>query len=97
MMIITKLTHIFLFWNVVQITHILGLVNFSIPKADVVHPKSELMLRYLSEYRPANKIITFTVILPMYSDMCYLIPHDAMGKIAECNEKEATIREIRAI
>jgi len=72
-------------------------VKFTIPKTDVVHPKSGLILHYVSEYRPANKIITFTVSLPMYSDMCYLIPSEAMGKIAACKDKEAVIREIRAI
>jgi len=81
----------------VSTTHILGLVKFTIPKTDVVHPKSGLILHYLSEYRPANKIITFTVTLPMYSDMYYLIPNEAMGKITECQDKEANVREIRAI
>jgi len=76
---------------------IFGLVKFTIPKTDVVHPKSGLILHYLSEYRPANKIITFTVTIPMYSDMCYLLPSMAMGKIAECQVKEMTIRELRAI
>jgi hypothetical protein len=94
---IMKLTYILLCMNVVLITPIIGLVKFTIPKTDVIHPKSGLILHYVSEYRPANKIITFTVTLPMYSDMCYLIPHEAMGKIPECNDKEATIREIRSI
>jgi hypothetical protein len=81
----------------VPTTHILALVKFTIPKTDVVHPKSGLILHYLAEYRPANKIITFTVSLPMYSDMCYLIPNEAMGKIPECEDKEATIREIKVL
>jgi hypothetical protein len=83
--------------NTLTITPITGLIKFTIPKTDVVHPKSGLILHYLSEYRPANKIITFTVTLPMHSDMCYLIPSQAMGKIPECNEKEATIREMKVI
>lgn len=94
---IIRSTHILIIINMVSITHILGLVKFTIPKTDVVHPKSGLVLHYLSEYHPANKIITFTVILPMYLDMCYLIPYEAMGKIAVCNAQEAVIREIREI
>ena len=33
----------------------------------------------------------------MYSDMCFLIPNEAMGKIPECEDKEATVRVIREI
>ncbi len=84
MNIINGVNQILLFMIMVPTPHILGLVKFTIPKTDVVHPKSGLILHYLSEYRTANKIITFTVSLPMYSDMCFLIPNEAMGKIAEC-------------
>ena len=76
-------------------TPVLGLVKFSIPKTDVVHTKSGLILHYITEYRPANKIITFSVSLPMYADMCFLIPKGAMGKIPDCEDKEATVRVIR--
>ena len=31
----------------------------------------------------------------MYSDMCYLIPNEAMGKIPECEDKEAVMRLIK--
>ena len=75
-------------------THIFGLVKFNIPKTDIVHPKSGLILHYVSEYRPANKIVTFSVTIPMYSDMCYLIPTSAMGKISECQNEEAAMREL---
>ena len=92
-----KLNYILVFVNTICIIQILGLEKFTIPKNDVVHIKSGLILRYLSEYRPANKIITFTVSLPMYSDMCFLIPREAMGKIPDCQDKEATVREINTI
>ena len=49
----------------------------------------------MSEYRPANKILTFSVSLPMYSDMCFLIPNEAMGKIPDCEDKEAMVRLIK--
>lgn len=74
-----------------------GLIKFTLPKTDVVHPKSGVILHYLSEYYPANKIVTFTVTIPMYSDMCYLVPSKAMGKIFQCLEIEATMREIKSI
>ncbi|CAF4321671.1 unnamed protein product [Rotaria sp. Silwood2] len=61
-----------------------GLINFTIPKTDIVHTKSGLILHYLSEYRPADKIVTFTVTIPMVPDMCYLIPQRAKRKIPHC-------------
>ncbi len=90
-----KVMHWLLIITTIHTTHILGLVKFTIPKTDVVHPKSGLILHYMSEYRPANKIVTFSVSLPMYSDMCFLIPNEAMGKIPDCEDKEATVRVIR--
>ncbi|CAF1535619.1 unnamed protein product [Adineta ricciae] len=65
-------------------TPIYSLVNFTIPKSDVVHTKSGLIFHYLSQYRPANRIVTFTVTIPMLEDMCYLIPKVAMKKIPYC-------------
>jgi len=94
---IIKLIHIVLLMIMVPTTQILGLVKFTIPKTDVVHPKSGLILHYLSEYRPANKIIIFTVTMLMYSDMCYLIPSMTMGKISQCQVKEDTMRQLTVI
>ena len=88
---------IVLFIGMMLTTYTDGLIKFKLPKTDIIHPKSGLVMQYLSEFRPANKIITFTVTIPMYSDMCYLVPNIAMGKIPQCMEKEATMREIRAI
>lgn len=68
-----------------------GLINFEIPKNDIVHTKSGLILHYLSEYRPANRIITFTVTIAMVPDMCYLIPKGAMKKIPMCNPNSPSI------
>lgn len=93
--VIIKIMHYLLIITAILITHLLALVKFTIPKTDVVHPKSGLILHYRSEYRPANKIVTFSVSLPMYSDMCFLIPNEAMGKIPDCEDKEATVRVIR--
>ena len=88
-----------MYWLLIIITifttHILGMVKFTIPKTDIVHPKSGLILHYMSEYRPANKILTFSVSLPMYSDMCFLIPNEAMGKIPDCEDKEVMVRLIK--
>ncbi|CAF4625157.1 unnamed protein product [Rotaria sp. Silwood2] len=41
----------------------------------------------MSEYRPSNKIVTFTVTFPMVEDMCYLIPVSAMQKIPRCQSQ----------
>jgi hypothetical protein len=68
-----------------------GLVNFSIPKADILHTKSGLILQYLSEYHPANRIVTFTVTIPMYPDMCHLIPKGSMKKIPQCQPNSAVM------
>jgi len=71
----------------------LGLINFTVPKTDIVHTKSGLILHYLSEYRPANKIITFTVTIPMVPDMCYLIPRVAMRRIPHCRTSAAIMEK----
>lgn len=65
-------------------------VNFSLPKNDIVHTTSGLILHYLSDYKPANNIITFTVTIPMVTDMCYLIPLKSMKKIPQCNQPTGT-------
>jgi hypothetical protein len=56
-----------------------------IAKQDIVHPTSGLILKYKSDYRPANRIITLTTVIPMVADMCYLIPISAFKKIPRCN------------
>ena len=86
------LSNIKIFYPLLVIVGILnmpisGLVNFTLPKADIVHTKSGLILHYLSEYRPADQIVTFTVTIPMVPDMCCLIPRGAMKKIPHCHPK----------
>jgi hypothetical protein len=44
-------------------------------------------MNYISEYKPADKVISTIVAIPMGVDMCYLIPWKAMQKIPECREK----------
>ncbi|CAF1519865.1 unnamed protein product, partial [Adineta steineri] len=58
-----------------------------IPKSDIVHTVSGLILHYVSEYRPSNKIVTFTVTFPMVEDMCYFVPASAMQKIPGCKRQ----------
>ena len=55
-----------------------------IPKADIIHTASELVLHYISDYQPSNKVVTFIASFPMVEDMCFLIPLSAMKKIPEC-------------
>ena len=56
-----------------------------IAKQDIVHPTTELILQYKSDYRPANKIVTLSTVIPMVADMCYLILISAFKKIHRCN------------
>lgn len=72
---------------------ILALVNFTIPKTDIVHTKSGLILHYLSDFQPADRIVTFTVTIPMTTDMCYLIPKGAKNKIPQCKPDSPTMQE----
>ena len=96
MCILIEANHLLRFMVLISIAPISALVKFAIPKSDVVHTKSGLIFHYLSEYRPANEIISFTVTIPMYLDMCYLVPSVAMGKIKECFDKEAGVRQFTA-
>ena len=48
-----------------------ALVNFTIPKTDIVHTRSGFILHYLSQYQPSNKIVTFTVTIPMVKDVLF--------------------------
>ena len=69
---------------IIALTPTFALVNFTIPKTDIVHTRSGLILHYLSQYQPSNKIVTFTVTIPMVEDMCYLIPTSSMKRIPLC-------------
>ena len=76
--------------NVLLILSLVGsiqmnLTKLSLPKTDIVHTASGLILHYLSEYVPANNIVSFTVSIPMVTDMCYLIPIAAKKKIPQCS------------
>lgn len=61
-------------------------INLTLPKTDIIHTTSGLILHYLSDYKPSNNIVTFTVTIPMVADMCYLIPIKSMRKIPQCNQ-----------
>ena len=71
-----------------------GLVKFTLPKVDIVHTKSGLILHCLSEYRSGDKIVTFTVTIPMLSGMCYLIPRGTMKKIPHCHPNTPIIQKL---
>lgn len=59
----------------------------SIPKGDILHKQSGLILQYLSEYKPSNDVISLKIALPVSGDMCYLLPLTVMEKIVQCNDK----------
>ena len=63
----------------------INLAELALPKTDIVHTASGLILHYLSEYVPANNIVSFTVSIPMVTDMCYLIPIASKNKIPQCS------------
>ena len=75
---------IFQLLMIIALTPTFALVNFTIPKTDIVHTRSGLILHYLSQYQPSNKIVTFTVTIPMVKNMCYLIPTSSMKRIPLC-------------
>ena len=56
-----------------------------LPKGNVLHKSSGLVMQYVSEYKPANNIASITVSIPMTRDICYLIPLKATRKIPQCN------------
>lgn len=56
-----------------------------LPKGNVLHKTSGLVMQYVSEYKPANNIASITVSIPMTRDICYLIPLKARRKIPQCN------------
>ncbi|CAM2727026.1 unnamed protein product [Rotaria socialis] len=55
-----------------------------LPRSDVVHVSSGLIFHYITQYSPADRIVSFTVSIPMTWDMCYLIPPKAIRKIPGC-------------
>ena len=59
--------------------------DWVLAKQDIVHPSSGLILKYKSDYRPANKIVTLSTVIPMVADMCYLLPISALKRVARCN------------
>lgn len=57
-----------------------------LPSSDVVDASSGLILHYLNNtYSPSNRIISFTVSIPMTIDTCYLIPLNIIQKISRCH------------
>mgnify|MGYP006983387171 FL=1 len=59
--------------------------DFKIPRSDIIHANSGLILQYKSSYRPANKVIAISTSIPMVADMCYLVPIAALKQIPRCN------------
>lgn len=72
-----------------------------LPQRDVLHKSSGLVMKYLSEYKPANEVMAITISIPVVPSMCYIIPWRAMKKMATCeaiinqdkNEMEQRINE----
>ncbi len=60
--------------------------NFTseLPRSDILHASSGLILHYLNDCSPCNRVISLTVSFPMTADMCYLIPINVIRKIPAC-------------
>lgn len=56
-----------------------------LPQRDVLHKSSGLVMKYLSEYKPANEVMAITISIPVVTSMCYIIPWRAMKKIPLCD------------
>ena len=69
--------------------------NLILSKQDIIHPTSGLLLQYKSIYRPANKIVALSTVIPMVADMCYLIPVSSLKKIPRCNFTSETVNFYR--
>lgn len=87
-MMLTKKMFVIILWLLISINleTITSTKLLELPKSDIIHTASGLILHYVSEYRPAHKVVTFTASLPMVPDMCFLIPFAAMKKIPECKK-----------
>jgi hypothetical protein len=55
-----------------------------LPRTNIIHSTSGLVLQYLAQYAPADNIISFTVAIPLTLDMCYLLPLHTLHKIPQC-------------
>ena len=55
-----------------------------LPQQNVLHKSSGLIMKYISEYKPANDVIAITISIPVVTDMCYIVPWKAMIKIPQC-------------
>ena len=80
---------------------IIAIIKFSksddliLSKQDIIHPTSGLLLQYKSLYRPGNKIVALSAVIPMVADMYYLIPISSLKKISRCNLTTAAINMYR--
>lgn len=60
-------------------------MNILLPQRDVLHKSSGLVMKYVSEYKPANEVMAITISIPVVASMCYIIPWRAMKKIPICD------------
>ena len=51
---------IFQLFMIIALTPAFALVHFTIPKTDIVHTRSGLIIHYLSQYQPSNKIVNYS-------------------------------------
>ncbi|CAF1687926.1 unnamed protein product, partial [Adineta ricciae] len=63
----------------------------------ITAPNAGLILLYQGQYRPSNRVIFSTAMLPMTTETCYLLPIAAARKIPACNNFTSNIRHKRLV
>ncbi|CAF1539839.1 unnamed protein product [Adineta ricciae] len=63
----------------------------------ITAPNAGVVLLYQGQYKPSNRIIFSTAMLPMTTATCYLLPIAAARKISACNNFTANLRYKRSL
>lgn len=73
-------------WLTMFMVQNMATMQILLPRRDVLYKSAGLVMNYISEYKPADSVISVTVAIPMNADMCYLIPLKSMKKIPQCKD-----------
>ncbi len=69
--------------------------NFDFNESVITAPNAGLILLYTGQYRPSDRVIYNTAMLPMTPATCYLLPIAAARRIPTCNNFTVHIRHKR--
>nr|ARJ54448.1 envelope fusion glycoprotein [Adineta vaga] len=93
-LIYTLVMLIVLYQNIISVT---SEQNTDTNGSIITAPNAGLVVLYQGQYRPSNRIIFNTAMLPMTTETCYLLPIAAARKIPACNNFTSNIRHKRLI